>query len=359
MNMKTNVDSDTFDVIEVTNEMPLNRIGGVGSVIESLITGFNSVGLNALWFLVDHSYRSVEIEQILEAYPSVVVGSYQDLVKFKSPIVHIHSYNYNPQLLEYSKDKRTIFTIHSLLAYEETSNDVRLPQAVRWQEMMIESCESIVLISESEHKYYRKLGYQYLNPNVRIIHNGVKKPIQYCNQRHNRILGFCGRLVPRKHPEYVQMILKEQGFEDYHAFIAGKAFSTYARDLVCKLKIEDRVRYLGWCGGPRLEAFYDSIDVLVVPSIYEPFGMSALEAAARGIPVVCTRVGGLVEIFKEHAIYSDGETYEDFRKAMYRWLNCDKNLLISFTDIVRDRYELCFTDQSMALKYKQLFYDLI
>ena len=43
--------------------------------------------------------------------------------------------------------------------------------------------------------------------------------------------------------------------------IAGKAFSRYARDLVSGLDIEERVRYLGWCGGPRLDAFFDAIDV--------------------------------------------------------------------------------------------------
>ena len=39
-----------------------------------------------------------------------------------------------------------------------------------------------------------------------------------------------------------------------------------------------------------------SADVLVVPSIYEPFGIVALEGMATGVPVVASRVGGLVEI---------------------------------------------------------------
>lgn len=357
--MITNTDVRTFDVIEITNEMPFNRIGGVGSVIENLLSGFQTLDIQALWFLVDHSYRPFELEKILADYPSVVIGKHEDLRRFQSPIVHLHSYNYNPQLLAYLSDKKSIFTIHSLLVYEEDSNDVELPQAVQWQETLIAACEEIVLISEAERQYYHKLGYHGLNSNVSVIHNGVKPPTRFCNQRQNRVLGFCGRLVPRKHPEYVQMILREKGFEDYTTMIAGKAFSTYARDLLQDLEIEDRVRYLGWCGGARLEAFYDNIDVLAVPSTYEPFGMAALEATARGIPIVCTRVDGLAEILGEYAFYCQGDTYADFRTAMYRWLAAGEETIAALTSGARMRYRRHFTDVIMARKYQRRFANLV
>ena len=39
-------------------------------------------------------------------------------------------------------------------------------------------------------------------------------------------------------------------------------------------------------------------DVLVVPSVYEPFGIVALEGMAAGTPVVATNIGGLSEIIE-------------------------------------------------------------
>ena len=39
-----------------------------------------------------------------------------------------------------------------------------------------------------------------------------------------------------------------------------------------------------------------SADVLVIPSIYEPFGIVALEGMAAGVPVVASKVGGLAEV---------------------------------------------------------------
>lgn len=41
--------------------------------------------------------------------------------------------------------------------------------------------------------------------------------------------------------------------------------------------------------------FYDSIDILLVPSIREPLGLVSLEAAARGVPVIAAAVDGLPE----------------------------------------------------------------
>lgn len=353
--MRINTDEKNFDVIEITNEMPYNRIGGVGSVIDNLISGFRSTCIKALWFLVDHSYRTFEIENIMNSYPSVAIGSYEDLGRFSAPVVHLHSYNYNPGLLAYLSDNKSIFTVHSLLSYEEKSNDVELPLAVHWQETLIRTCNEVIVVSEAEREYYYKLGYHHLNPNVYVIYNGLRQPADISRQGPNKALGFCGRLVPRKHPEYVQLILNETGFETFKTLIAGKAFSTYARDLLKKENLEHRVHYLGWCGDARLDAFYNSIDLLAMPSIYEPFGMAALEAAARGIPVVCNHCDGLVEVLGEYAIYYKNDTYDDFRTAMYGWLKADDETLYHITDGAKTRYQTHFTDSRMAEEYKQRF----
>lgn len=353
--MITNIDRHDFDVVEITNEMPLNRIGGVGSVIEGLLSGFQALGTSSLWFLVDHFYRDFEQKEILNRFPSVAIGDYADLKRFDAPVTHLHSYNYNPKLIDHLADTRSVFTIHSLLAYEEISNDVDLSNMVRGQEELIRACDEVVLVSEAERRYYRELGYERLNPRVSVVYNGVRPPRRFRSGRGRRTLGYCGRLVPRKHPEYVQMMLLESGFEETTAMIAGKAFSRYARDLVRDLGIEERVRYLGWCGGERLESFYDAIDVLAIPSTYEPFGLTALEAALRGVPVVCTAVDGLVEVLGEYAFYCEGTDYASFREAMYRWHRASDATVAAVAEGARLRCLELFTDRVMAERYVRCF----
>jgi len=344
-----------YHVIEITNEMPLNRKGGVGSVIENLASGLRFLGVKILWLLLDHTYNDFEVQKILAEYPDMAVGSYHDLARYRAPVINLHTYQHHPRFLDYLTGKKVIYTIHSLLFCEAESNGIDLSSAIRQQENLIAACDKVVLVSQAELENYHKKGYQKLNPNVLVIHNGLRCPNKFMNLRRNKVIGFCGRLVPRKRPEYVPLILAEKGFEDYSALVAGRGFSPYARDLVGKLSLENRLRYVGWCGGERLESFYDQIDILAIPSTYEPFGMVALEAVTRGIPVVCQPLGGLAEILGDYAFYSEDETYPAFRKAVSRWVQADRVTINIITRGALRRYEQNFTDVMMAEKYLALF----
>jgi 1,4-alpha-glucan branching enzyme len=133
--------------------------------------------------------------------------------------------------------------------------------------------------------------------------------------------------------------------------MAGRGFSLYARDLLAREDLDGRVAYLGWCTASRLEAFFDRIDVLAIPSTYEPFGMVALEAMSRGVPVVCPRSGGLVEALGDHAYYYDGTGFEAFRSAMVRWRESSAHERDALAQAACRRHRGHFTDLHMARGY--------
>ncbi len=58
----------------------------------------------------------------------------------------------------------------------------------------------------------------------------------------------------------------------------------------------DRVLFTGPLGDKVLGAMYRAVDLVVMPSRYEPFGMVALEAAACGARVLTSDTGGLSEL---------------------------------------------------------------
>ncbi len=60
--------------------------------------------------------------------------------------------------------------------------------------------------------------------------------------------------------------------------------------------IEDRVKFTGFVSGRPLHQIYRVADVAVFPSLYEPFGIVALEGMAAGVPVVTSDAGGLKEV---------------------------------------------------------------
>jgi len=65
-----------------------------------------------------------------------------------------------------------------------------------------------------------------------------------------------------------------------------------------------------------LPELYNGADFAVVPSIYEGFGMGALEAMACGVPVICARAASLPETAEHAALYFDPLNTEDMADRM-------------------------------------------
>ncbi|MGI8800857.1 MAG: glycosyltransferase family 4 protein [Solirubrobacteraceae bacterium] len=82
-----------------------------------------------------------------------------------------------------------------------------------------------------------------------------------------------------------------------HLVVAGAGIHEDAlRAQVDELGLGNHVSFLGWVAPADLDELYAAADVCLVPSIYEPFGLVALEAMARGCPCVVADTGGLREI---------------------------------------------------------------
>jgi len=85
-------------------------------------------------------------------------------------------------------------------------------------------------------------------------------------------------------------------------FVAGVGtYSEVLRRRVADLGLRRHVRFTGFLHDHALRHHYAAADVAVTPSIYEPFGLVAVEAMACGTPVVVSDTGGLTEIVADGA----------------------------------------------------------
>jgi len=65
---------------------------------------------------------------------------------------------------------------------------------------------------------------------------------------------------------------------------------------VANMRLSHRIMFTGFLDEESLRKLYQIADVCVVPSLYEPFGITALEAMAAKTPLVVSNTGGLSEI---------------------------------------------------------------
>jgi glycosyltransferase involved in cell wall biosynthesis len=68
------------------------------------------------------------------------------------------------------------------------------------------------------------------------------------------------------------------------------------KKLVRDFQLEEQVKFLGYINHSEVQQAFQKMDMAVIASLTESFGVSAVEAAACGLPVVATNVGGLPEV---------------------------------------------------------------
>jgi len=146
---------------------------------------------------------------------------------------------------------------------------------------------------------------------VEVIPNGVdrrawkatRRAITVARKRYagtGPLIGYAGRLVYEKGVQHLVGAIPElrREFPGLRVVIAGDG--PYREELQTQARGrrigDDTLRFTGFLGVGELPALLGAMDTTVVPSLYEPFGMVALEAAAAGAPLAVADTGGLPEI---------------------------------------------------------------
>ncbi len=120
------------------------------------------------------------------------------------------------------------------------------------------------------------------------------------------VIGTVSRLSSEKGIRYLI-----EAFEQLRELYGGAVSLRIAGDgpersrleaTVQRLSLESSVQFRGWVEHADVPTFLDELDVFVMPSTWEGFGVAAAEASAAGLPVVATNVYGIPDVV------IDGET---------------------------------------------------
>lgn len=212
----------------------------------------------------------------------------------------------------------------------------------------------------------------WLNPKrIKVIYNGINpENFNENNTRNLRnelgipgdlpLIGFVGRLSIQKGIEHLLNGFRDiRKIIDAHLLIAGEGeLENEIRNFISQNNLRDSVHLTGFRND--INNIMRTIDLLVLPSLWEGFGIVLIEAMAAGKPCVTTQISSMPEIVKNNVsgIIIKPEDSNALADACLKIIS-DKNLMFKMgmegKRIVNDN----FTLQEMMNNYEKVFYELL
>lgn len=195
----------------------------------------------------------------------------------------------------------------------------------------VRRARSLIAVSASTLHDMQRLPIQ-LPAKVSVIHEGIDPeffvpvtPLQ--RQKLQLLLGtqkpyllYVG--VWMSHKNLVRLLdaftIVRKSYPDLQLVITGKPVPGYSNLIgyVRKRNLESHVLFPGFVSQPLLPALYAQAEALVLPSLYEGFGLPPLEAAASGTPVVSSNVSSMPDLLKDAAHYVNPESAADIARGI-------------------------------------------
>ncbi|MCL0065585.1 glycosyltransferase [Dehalococcoidia bacterium] len=270
--------------------------------------------------------------------------------------------------------KPAIFTAHSLGAWkrvqmggdpEEMERTFRFEHRISEELRIFNSVRAQTVTSDIQKERLKTL-YNFARENIVVIPPGVD--IERFRPPQDGAVGarHASPLLPAKYVLCISRIDSSKGHDfllnafdivrkeasDVHLVIGGgsprpKQVEAEVYDMMRALiedkQMQDRVHLLGYVPDELMASYYQQAQMFVLPSKFESFGMTALEAMACCTPVVASSLGGIRDVIVEGetGLLVDPSNADELAGAMLRLLK-DRRLAARMgrvgCDLVMERY---------------------
>ncbi len=172
------------------------------------------------------------------------------------------------------------------------------------KKLYVRHCRLVIFASQRERKDSVSADWR---ARTSVIYHGVANPSETFRPRTEKVtaaltLGFLGRLHEKKNLD--RLLLALAAAPPHALLIVGgdgpPALRQSLHELADALGLSSRVRWLGFVEPDQKDSFFAMIDVLVMPSAYESFGLVAAEALVRGVPAIVSPRTGIAEIIERY-----------------------------------------------------------
>ena len=255
---------------------------------------------------------------------------YPALVKFqtKNEITHILDHSWADLLSYVRKPSLKIVTVHDLIPLR-FSGELKPSQLERYRNWVghLKSADAII----ADSAYTKQEIQCLLGIDSQVIHVvllGVElsasapvciNPSSHENQNNEFRIGSIGSTLERKNLAILPEALARLQTQIRRKVILVRAGAMLPYELAAKLRAilgEDGLIELGKIPDHEINDFYAGLDALVVPSLYEGFGLPVIEGMAARVPVVSSNSSSLPEVGADLALYFDPHSPEELAAVL-------------------------------------------
>lgn len=217
-----------------------------------------------------------------------------------------HSSYYRLPIFYQRRGVKIVTTVHDF-TYERHIGGFRM-KLHHWQKKRaVLASDVVICISDNTKKDLLRYIPQSKSKDIRVIYNGVSgafTPLDTNSRSKNKkeIL-FIGSRFGYKNFE--SLVVAMDRLEDKNLVIIGGGSITHEEQVLLDKYCECRYRHIDFATNEKLNLLYNEAFCLVYPSLYEGFGIPAVEAMKAGCPVIAANSSSLPEVCADAAILLD------------------------------------------------------
>ena len=269
------------------------------------------------------------------------------LKELKPDIVHIHGAKaglVGRYAVMSKRRPKVILTYHSFVCDERTGPLQRKLYAF-FERFFLKYTDRIIAVSQAL-KDELVADLRLPNDLITVIYNGIEfvdnLKISYNVPR----IGMVSRLAPQKGVEYfvrAAALVMAQYPQLSVSIVGDGPYKPNLRALATSLSINEGVDFLGYKSD--ITEVLSTLDILVLPSLHETFGLILVEAMSQKVAVVASRTGGIPEIIedgKTGLLTTPGDPHDIAEKIIRLIENRDyaRQLSEAASESVRRRFTL-------------------